>query len=85
VIANINVYYYYSNGTLAGSYSGTVAQNGLAGITLRSIVPSGDFTGYSIMTADQPIVTQGYIRQSTAKYYSIAPPVRDKFQMQERI
>lgn len=72
--ANINVYYYYQNGTSAGSYSGTVASNGLAGITVGSIV-SGNFSGYSIMSADQPIVTQGYIRQSTENIYSIAPPV----------
>jgi hypothetical protein len=74
VTANINVYYYHSNGTMAGSYSGSVAPNGLVGITVSSIV-SGPFTGYSIMSADQPIVTQGYIRQSTDGIYSIAPPV----------
>lgn len=72
--ANVNVRFYYANGTQAGSYSGPVAPYGLVGVTVSSVV-SGNFTGYSIISANQSIVAQGYIRQSTDNIYSIAPPV----------
>ncbi|NJD54195.1 MAG: carboxypeptidase-like regulatory domain-containing protein [Candidatus Methanoperedens sp.] len=72
--ASVNVRYYYTNGTQAGSYSGTVGPYGLAGVTVSSVVP-GDFTGYSVVSANQSIVAQGYIRQATDNIYSIAPPV----------
>jgi len=73
--ASANIIFYYSNGTEAYNYSNTVLPYGLTGIGVKNILPGVNFTGYVKVTANQSIVTQGYIRTTGSNVYSIAPPV----------
>ena len=74
--ANVNIKLYYPDGSLAGSYSQSVAPFAELSKYAFDIAPVGvDFTGSVVVTADQPIVSQGFIRKKSSNIYSIAPPV----------
>jgi hypothetical protein len=76
IAANVNITLYYPDGSLAGSYSQSVAPNAELSKYAFDIAPVGvDFTGSVVVTADQPIVSQGFIRKKSSNIYSIAPPV----------
>jgi len=74
--ANVSIKLYYPDGTLAGSNSSIVATNAEVSKYVFDIAPGTvDFNGYAVITADQPIVSQGFIRKKSSNIYSIAPPV----------
>jgi hypothetical protein len=74
--ANVKVALYYSNGTEAGNVSKTLNASEELSRKIFEIVPSSvTFDGYAIVTTDQPVVAQGFIRAVDSKIYSITPPV----------
>ena len=76
VSANVGITLYYPDGSIAGSYSQTVAP--YAELSKYSFdIASGirDFNGSAIVTSNQPIVSQGFIRKKSSMIYSIAPPM----------
>jgi hypothetical protein len=76
VAANVSIKLYYPNGTEAGNVSANVGPYAEISKYAFDIAPNGtDFSGSAIVTADQPIVSQGFIRKKSTNIYSIAPPV----------
>lgn len=75
--ANINIKFYYNNGTLAGNRDQLIGPMQEYLPKVFDIAPNTqDFIGYGIITTDQPVVAQGFIRtKGSANIYSIAPPV----------
>ena len=76
VPANVVETLYYPDGTLAGSANIAFAANeSITKMAFDIATNTINFNGYAIISADQPVVAQGFIRQKTKNIYSIAPPV----------
>jgi len=76
VNATIDIALYYPDGTMAGNQSYTVGPYVELSKYAFDIAPNTvDFKGFAVITADQPIVSQGYIRKKSSNIFSIAPPV----------
>ncbi len=76
VAANVTISLYYPNGTQAGTFSASLAPYAELSKYAFDIAPnSADFNGSATVTADQPVVSQGFIRMKSSNIYSIAPPV----------
>ena len=76
VPANVVETLYYPDGTLAGSaYIAFAANESITKMAFDIATNTINFNGYAIISADQPVVAQGFIRQKTKNIYSIAPPV----------
>jgi len=77
VAANVNIILYNkADGTEAANITYSVDPNNQVSKPLSGLV--GGYTiwnGPAVITSDQPIVVQGYIRTTDSKVYSIAPSV----------
>lgn len=76
VNATIDIALYYPNGTKAGNQTYDVGPYVELSKYAFDIAPNiADFNGFAVITANQPIVSQGYIRKKSSNIFSIAPPV----------